>query len=744
MSGENMDKNDIVYFIEKEYFEFQLNLGNNYKDLAKKNFDNFVQYVEEAKTDGRLSKREIKKYDKIVEKYTRMYNGDEGALDDKKYVSNTKKIVFISIGIVISVLIVVALVFFVVNKINNQKEDNTPVATSPEYPTKDKPNKQNGGNAGNATVFDKGIDKVENVRQAEKLDRALVAVVTEDGVFVSWRYLGTDDTKVTFKLYRDNQCITKEALTSSTNYLDSDGNIDSKYYVETILDGTVVDTSKEVSVLANNYLDVPIKAPADLTMPDGETCTYTANDASLGDVDGDGQYEIILKWDPSNAHDNSHDGHTGNVYIDCYEMDGTLLWRVDLGVNIRAGAHYTQFMVYDYDGDGKAEMVCKTADGTIDGKGKAIGDANADYRMDNGRILEGPEFLTLFDGLTGEALDTIDYEPGRGSVAAWGDNYGNRCDRFLAATAYLDGEKPSVIMCRGYYTRAVLVAYDVVDKKLVHKWTFDSDKAGNSAYAGQGNHNLAVADIDWDGKDEIVYGQCAIDDNGTGLYSTNFGHGDAIHVSDYLPERDGLETWGCLEGSHGAILVDAMDGKILLRVNADKDTGRAICGNFIPGNNSAEFASAADSFVYDGNGKKVTTWGTVAGTNGMNYAIYWDGDLEQEIYDNVTITKYEEGAIFTCSSVFSVNGTKANASLVADMFGDWREEVMLPTNDGKYLRIFTTTDVTEYRIFTLMHDIQYRCQVAAQNVAYNQGAALSFFLGTGYDLPEQTKIKVVE
>ncbi len=738
-----MNKRDTVFFIEKEYNEFLLNLENNYKELARENFDRFVQYVDEAKQDGKLSKGQIKKYDSIIEKYTRMYNGDEEAVNDEKYSMTPKKIGFIIAGVVVAIILVAVLVLFVWKSRQNVQDASEGGTTVVEYPTKKNPHANKGDGTGrDVTVSDEKIEKVEFTKQAEKLDRGLVAIKTDEGVFLSWRYLGTDEANVVFDIYKNGEKI-QSGVNTCTNYVDSEGTENDEYYITALIDSDVKDTSEAVKVQASNYIDIPLDIPSPLAMPDGTTCSYSANDASVGDVDGDGQYEIILKWDPSNAHDNSHDGYTGNVYIDAYEMDGTKLWRIDLGVNIRAGAHYTQFMVYDYDGDGRAEMVCKTADGTIDGKGNVIGDANADYRTDVGRILEGPEFLTLFDGLTGEAIDTVSYEPPRGDVSAWGDGYGNRCDRFLAATAYLDGEKPSVIMCRGYYTRAVLAAYDVVDKKLVHKWTFDSNSSGNSKYAGQGYHNLAVADVDWDGYDEIVYGQCVIESDGTGKYSTNFGHGDALHVGDFLPERDGLEVWGCLEGSHGALLYDGVDGEILMRITADDDTGRAICGNFIPGNNGAEFVSAADSFVYDANTNKIETWGNISGM-GMNYAIYWDGDLEQEAMDKTTITKYKEGSIFNGSGVTSINGTKANASLCADILGDWREEVIWPTTDSKALRIYTTTDETEYRIHTLMHDMQYRCQIVSQNVAYNQGACLSYFLGTDYDLPKQPNIKVVE
>lgn len=659
--------------------------------------------------------------------------------------------------------IVLAVVFVgivVFNKINNTDGDNEAdtektVKNEEQSSTEEKKEQTledifNKEYENDVTVKSGDLEKVTYTRQAEYLDRGLVAVKTEEGVFLSWRFLGTDDENTAFNVYRDGKLITALPVMDKTNYVDKEYEEGSSYYVEAVLtdeNGNITqagtDISGEVTPLAQNYFDIPLSKPESLTMPDGSTCTYTPNDASVGDLDGDGQYEIILKWDPSNAQDNSKDGYTGNVYIDAYKMDGTFIWRVDLGVNIRAGAHYTQFMVYDFDGDGRSEMVCKTADGTIDGKGNVIGDGDADYRSTAGRILEGPEYLTLFDGLTGEALDTIDYEPARGNVRDWGDDYGNRVDRFLAAVAYLDGKTPSVIMCRGYYTRAVLAAYDVSDKKLVHRWTFDSNESGNEKYAGQGNHNLAVADVDWDGYDEIVYGQCVINEDGTGLVSTGMGHGDAVHVGDFLPEREGLEVWGCLEASGGAMLWDGTTGECILRIIASGDTGRAVAGNFIPGNNGAEFASAANDNVYDAHGNILTSWSSITKWS-QNYAIYWDGDLEQELLDRNMIDKYEAGRIFNASGVSYNNGTKANTSLTADILGDWREEIIFPTTDGSSLRVFTTTDETEYRIFTLMHDMQYRCQVAAQNVAYNQGAYTSFFLGTGYDLPAQPDIEAVK
>ncbi len=584
--------------------------------------------------------------------------------------------------------------------------------------------------------FDMNFEPVSFPRFVEKLDRGLVAIKTDNGVYLSWRYLGTDSANLAFNIYKNDTLLNSEPITSSTNYLDKDGSVSDSYYVEALLNDTVQDTTSSITVLGNDYFDIPLSVPEHGITPIGGGYTYSPNDASVADLDGNGEYEIILKWDPSNAQDNSKDGYTGNVYIDAYKLDGTMLWRIDLGKNIRAGAHYTQFMVYDFDCDGKAELVCKTADGSFDGLGRCIGEVADDYRNSAGRVLEGPEYLTLFEGATGLAIDTIAYEPERGKVSNWGDDYGNRVDRFLAAVAYLDGTTPSVIMCRGYYTRAVLVAYDVVDKKLVKRWTFDSHDEGNYTYSGQGNHNLAVCDADGDGMDEIVYGACTIDHDGKGLYNTKLGHGDAIHVGNFIPEKPGLEVWGCLEASCGAALWDAKTGKIILRIKGTKDTGRAVCGNFISGNSSAEFVSAADNNVYDYSGNVLSFWSDIT-SGAQNFAIYWDGDLEQEVLDKTMIDKYGVGRIKSFAKVTSNNGTKATPSLCADILGDWREEVIFPTSDGKALRVFMTTDVTEYRIATLMHDTQYRCQVASQNVAYNQGAYTSFFLGTGFELPKQ-------
>ncbi|MGO4733643.1 rhamnogalacturonan lyase [Paenibacillus sp. 2KB_22] len=576
----------------------------------------------------------------------------------------------------------------------------------------------------------------------EYLDRGVVAVKTGTGVFVSWRLLGTEGSNVSFNVYRDGTKVNATPITNSTNLQDASGTSSSKYTVRAVVSGTEQAASAAASVWGNNYLSVPLSIPAGGTTPDGVAYTYSANDASAGDLDGDGEYELIVKWDPSNSKDNSQSGYTGEVFIDAYKLNGTRLWRIGLGKNIRAGAHYTQFMVYDLDGDGKAEVAMKTADGSKDGTGVVIGDASKDYRNSSGYVLSGPEFLTVFNGQTGKALSTVNYEPARGNVSDWGDNYGNRVDRFLAAIAYLDGERPSLVMARGYYTRSVLVAYNWRNGQLTKQWTFDSNTSGNSGYAGQGNHNLSVADVDGDGKDEIVYGAMAVDDNGKGLYTTGLHHGDAMHLSDLDPDRPGLEVFQVHEtpSNAGVEFRDAGTGQLIWGVKTTKDIGRGMAADIDPRYKGAEVW--ADGSLYTAKGQKLGT--TLPSST--NFGIWWDGDLLRELLDSNRIDKWNYTNsttmnLLTASGVSSNNGTKSTPNLQADLFGDWREEVVWRTNDSSALRIYTTTAVTDKRIYTLMHDPVYRLGVAWQNVAYNQPPHTGFYLGEGMNPPPVPNIR---
>lgn len=607
--------------------------------------------------------------------------------------------------------------------------------------------------------------KKNEIRQMERLDRGIVAVRTSpEGVFISWRLLATDPEDIGFNLYRGDIKLNKKTLTETTCYTDS-ASVDYVYKVKAVIKGREQGEISSCIVWKDGFLRIPLNRPpggemerdyipperrqsqprqqatADSPVPPAQISqqqnrrqySYSPGDAGAGDLDGDGQYEIVLKWDPSNARDNAQDGFTANVIIDAYETDGTQLWRIDLGRNIRAGAHYTQFLVFDFDGDGRAEVVCKTADGTVDGKGKAIGNRDANYVNEKGRILTGPEYLTVFNGLTGEAMQTVDYVPGRGNVCGWGANEcnGNRVDRFLACVAYLDGKQPSFVMCRGYYGRTTLAAWDWRNGKLTMRWLFDSDK-GYPEFMGQGNHNLSVADVDGDGKDEIIYGSCAFDDDGTPLYTTGMGHGDAMHLSDLDPDLPGLELWAVKEtGGWGSVLHSAADGKVLFRIPDTTDVGRGLAADIYHNHRGCEVWSSGSRGIYTVKGEKITS-----AVPSINFRIYWDGDLQDELLDRSYIddwgyVNHKPVRLLDASKYggASINGTKATPVLSADILGDWREEVIFRSTDNNSLLLFSTGIPTPYRIPVLMHDPVYRLCVAWQNVVYNQPPHTGFYMG---------------
>ncbi|WP_186579653.1 rhamnogalacturonan lyase family protein [Aquibacillus kalidii] len=619
-----------------------------------------------------------------------------------------------------------------------------------------------GGISEQSDVLETPADTVL-LKQMEDITRDPVAVKTEEGVFVSWRMLGTDPANIGFNLYRDGEKITSDPITERTNFVDKDGKNDSVYEIQPLINGQEQGTRSETAVFENNYLDIPLNKPEGGETPVGDPYEYRANDASVGDVDGDGEYELIVKWDPTNSKDSSQSGYTGNVYVDAYEMDGTQLWRIDLGVNIRAGAHYTQFIVYDFDGDGKAEVAMKTADGTIDGKGNTIGRADADHRYTSGYVLQGDEFLTIFNGETGAEIDTVEYDPPRGDVGSWGDTYGNRVDRFLAGVAYLNGETPSLVMARGYYTRMVVVTYNFVDGKLEKQWKFDTNDEGYSDWVGQGYHSLSVADVDHDQKDEIIYGQVTIDDDGTGLYNSGLGHGDALHVSDFIPDRKGLEIYSVQEHTdspYGYDMRDAETGEVIWGVETGLDTGRGLAADVDPNHKGAEAWAVDGAWNSTTGGLHSATGEKIAGSiPSSNFAIWWDGDLQRELlnhdWDEASSTgvgtienwDYENNqteVILRADGTLSNNGTKGTPALQADLFGDWREEAVWRLEDSSALRVYMTTDPTDEKIFTLMHDPQYRAAIAWQNVGYNQPPHPSFYIGSGMSTPSTPRIDVVE
>ncbi len=597
--------------------------------------------------------------------------------------------------------------------------------------------------------------------QMENLGRGVVAVQVSNGVYVGWRMLGweydpANPAAVSYEVYRSGTRIA--SVTNSTNYLDTAGTSGATYTVRAIVNGVAQAPSSPASVLAQNYLRIPLQPPPGGTIGSpcsdaGTSYSYDANDGSTGDLDGDGEYEIVLKWDPTNAKDNSQSGCTGNVYLDAYKLNGTRLWRIDLGRNIRAGAHYTQFVVYDFDGDGKAEMAVKTAPGTRDGTGAylrngpaASDNDGADYRNASGYVLTGPEYLTVFAGPTGAELATVNFDVPRGTVSSWGDSYGNRVDRFLASAAFVSDAgggsqgasgRPSILMARGYYTRATITAWNWRDGRLTQVWKADSN--ANTAYTGQGAHTMAVADADGDRAQEVMYGASVIDSNGTRKCSTNFGHGDALHVGAFVPGRGGVQvfmphedgtqpSWSLHDGSTCQVL---QRGPV-----TGTDTGRGVAGDVYAGSAGAEvWANNSSGLISAVNGASVGSKPSSA-----NFLVWWDADETRELEDGTSITKYGGSTLLTASGCSSNNGTKSTPVLTADLLGDWREEVIWRESNNSALRLYTTTAVTTRRIYTLMHDPQYRMQVSSEQTAYNQPPHPSFAIGSGMAAPPRPDI----
>lgn len=589
----------------------------------------------------------------------------------------------------------------------------------------------------------------------EKLSRGLIGIPTEDGMYFSWRMTLEDAAGLQFDLYRSSGGgaevkLNKEPIDRTSDFLDRtvDYTVDNRWTLKATT-GEVATWTRLKGEERNPYLSIPICKPEDGEIA-GEPFTYTANDCSVGDLDGDGEYEIILKWSPSNSKRPPQRGFTGNTYLDAYKMDGTRLWRIDLGPNVRSGAATTNFLVFDFDGDGCAEICCKTGDGTVDGLGHRIGDAQADWRTWDkknptyGKIVNGPEYLTVFEGRTGKELDSKEYIPTRYPLDGWGgvggncgnDNTGGRSDRFTAGVAFPDGKTPSPVMVRGWYGRTVVAAWTFTNGALKHTWTFDSATPGWETYSGMGNHSVTVADFDGDGCDEICVGAMTVDHDGKGLFTTGLRHGDALHAGRFIPSRQGMQVFGVHENegdneivkrTPAVAMFDGATGEIIWQDGLGQDAGRGVAADIDPRYDGAECWCNIGGLRRGDTGEIICN----RKPDSCNFTIYWDADPLAELLDHVSISKWNWNTestdlLLKAEGVASNNGTKGNPCLSGDILGDWREEVIWASEDQTELRIYSTTIPAVDRRATWMNDRQYRLAIAWQNVAYNQPPHPSF------------------
>ena len=589
----------------------------------------------------------------------------------------------------------------------------------------------------------------------EKLSRGLIGIPTEEGMYFSWRMTLEDAAGLQFDLYRSSNGgaevkLNKEPIDRTSDFLDRtvDYTVDNRWTLKATT-GEVATWTRLKGEERNPYLSIPICKQEDGEIA-GEPFTYTANDCSVGDLDGDGEYEIILKWSPSNSKRPPQRGFTGNTYLDAYKMDGTRLWRIDLGPNVRSGAATTNFLVFDFDGDGCAEICCKTGDGTVDGLGHRIGDAQVDWRTWDkksptyGKIVNGPEYLTVFEGRTGKELDSKEYIPTRYPLDGWGgvggncgnDNTGGRSDRFTAGVAFLDGKTPSPVMVRGWYGRTVVAAWTFTNGALKYTWTFDSAAPGWETYSGMGNHSVTVADFDGDGCDEICVGAMTVDHDGKGLFTTGLRHGDALHAGRFIPSRQGMQVFGVHENegdneivkrTPAVAMFDGATGEIIWQDGLGQDAGRGVAADIDPRYDGAECWCNIGGLRRGDTGEIICN----RKPDSCNFTIYWDADPLAELLDHVSISKWNWNAestdlLLKAEGVVSNNGTKGNPCLSGDILGDWREEVIWPSEDQTELRIYSTTIPAVDRRATWMNDRQYRLAIAWQNVAYNQPPHPSF------------------
>ena len=601
-----------------------------------------------------------------------------------------------------------------------------------------------------------------SLKQMEALNRGFVAVKSAEGVFLSWRFLGTDSETLAFNIYKNGSLLNPEPVADVTSYLDKEAAAGAAYTLVPVQDGKELTEEAEEAISFEEYLSVPVKQY--------EAGNYDIYDASVGDLDGDGEYEIVVRRNPADMNPNTRVAY---ALLEAYELDGTHMWTIDIGPN-EINPVDLNFIVYDMNGDGRAEVVMRSFEGTTDGVGNQIGDVNGDGKTDYSKnnvivmkdrsyLSEGPEILSMYDGETGAELARTDLLPEREPLNTWfaGDRgkQVKRASHYLFCVAYLNGETPSLVHFRGAWAACKVAAYDIVDGQFQVRFTIDCDKKDelDNTY-NTGYHSIAVADVDYDGRDEIITGAIAIDDDGTIMYTVKadredgrtvkLGHGDAFDVAVMSPDTPEYFVWACRETANLPVnigLHNALTGEVLFGQTKPKDTGRSRAADIDPTSRGWEMWGSTNTPLQSVAGEVISE----TCPSSMNMKMYWDGDLLAELVDHdsnsaMNIYKWDWenkqlNTILTAEGSASNGGTKGQTCLIADIFGDWREELMVRTADNKELRIYSTTDETAYRMPTLMHDVTYREAIAWQNNHYNQPANTSFYLGA-----ETTQVPVPE
>lgn len=624
---------------------------------------------------------------------------------------------------------------------------------------------------------------------------------------ISWRMLKTDPSNVAFDIYKSEDGnvevkLNEEPILNTTSWSDADIDVTkiNQYRVtlanqtETLCDYTF---TPEMATKFHHEIRLNMNVPE-------PAITYSPDDIQLGDLDGDGELEIVVKREP---YDGANMGvwFNGTTLLEAYKMDGTFLWQIDLGINIRSGSHYTSYILYDFDGDGLCEIAFRSSEGTKFADGTTITDAYGivnDYRIREtdgkgwysgaaiqrdlsdpstkttcGLIMEGPEYVSICRGYDGREITRIDNIPrgGEGSKVSrakywseyWGDDFGNRMDRFFIGVAYLDGipdettgvrvANPSLIISRGIYSNWQVWALDLRGNELVPRWKFDTADH-SSKWKGMCSHCFRVADLDGDGRDEILYGSAAIDDDGSELWCSGNGHGDILHVGKFIKDRPGLQIVASFEESkdyegqgngYACQVIDARNGSMIAghgrNLPADRsDVGRCIVADVDPNSPDFEFWSSTQEGMFSCNGGRLVSNEFPTGIGGgvlYNVAIYWSGQSTREMYDRSCIVSYKENPDVNKSNkkrllalnIYGTNdgnhGSKYNPCYYGDFLGDYREEIILGSSDGMSLYIFSTNHPTTHRLPHLMTDHTYDMSQAMQNMGYNQGTNLGYYVG---------------